>query len=110
MAWLTRVAVLAFPALAGTLLLPLEVRAQESDWQQDVSSRITASLDEARGILAGEQWLVYRNRSPDTLRTIAFHLYLNAFRPGSRWSGWRASGGRRTTRRGRKRITCRRSP
>jgi len=30
--------------------------------------------------------VVYRNQSPDTLTTLSFHLYLNAFRPGSRWS------------------------
>jgi hypothetical protein len=28
---------------------------------------------------------VYRNNSPDTLTRIAFHLYLNAFRPASKW-------------------------
>jgi hypothetical protein len=82
-------------ALLGLLLLPIGAQAQEADWQQDVSYRITASLDEARGILAGEQWLVYRNRSPDTLRTIAFHLYLNAFRPGSRWADSDSAAGAR---------------
>jgi len=30
--------------------------------------------------------LVYRNNSPDTLRELFFHQYLNAFRPGSAWS------------------------
>ena len=33
---------------------------------------------------SGRLW--YRNNSPDTLTTMAFHLYLNAFRPGSKWA------------------------
>ena len=32
------------------------------------------------------QRVVYANHSPDTLTSFAFHLYLNAFRPGSRWA------------------------
>ncbi len=55
-------------------------------WQQFVAYEIDASLDEASGVLSGRQQLLYRNNSPDTLRQISFHLYLNAFRPGSRWS------------------------
>jgi Peptidase family M1 domain len=55
-------------------------------WQQDVRYEIQASLDEAQGVLAGRQRLAYRNNSPDTLSAISFHLYLNAFRPGSRWA------------------------
>ncbi len=55
-------------------------------WQQQVDYTISASLDEPAGMLRGTQRVVYRNNSPDTLKTISFHLYLNAFRPGSRWS------------------------
>ncbi|MGH7561541.1 MAG: M1 family metallopeptidase [Gemmatimonadales bacterium] len=55
-------------------------------WQQHLSYHITAALDEPSGTLSGTQRVVYRNNSPDTLRTVAFHLYLNAFRPGSRWA------------------------
>lgn len=57
-----------------------------SDWQQRADYVIRASLDETAGTLSGLQELHYTNNSPDTLRTISFHLYLNAFRPGSRWS------------------------
>ncbi|HXI19491.1 MAG TPA: M1 family metallopeptidase, partial [Gemmatimonadales bacterium] len=55
-------------------------------WQQAVRYEIRASLDEGRGVLGGVERLVYHNHSPDTLTTISFHLYLNAFRPGSRWA------------------------
>ncbi|HXW96594.1 MAG TPA: M1 family metallopeptidase [Gemmatimonadales bacterium] len=55
-------------------------------WQQEVRYEIRASLDEAAGVLSGTERVVYINRSPDTLTTFAFHLHLNAFRPGSRWA------------------------
>ncbi len=64
-------------------------------WQQDVAYEITATLDERSGVLAGDQAIRYRNNSPDTLTTFSFHLYLNAFRPGSLWSAADSVGGRR---------------
>ncbi|MDX2057742.1 MAG: M1 family metallopeptidase [Gemmatimonadales bacterium] len=64
-------------------------------WQQHISYAITASLDESAGMLRGTQRIRYRNESPDTLTTLSFHLYLNAFRPGSRWSDADSVEGRR---------------
>jgi hypothetical protein len=55
-------------------------------WQQQVAYRITATLDEPSGVLAGRARITYVNRSPDTLRDFYVHQYLNAFRPGSRWA------------------------
>lgn len=55
-------------------------------WQQRANYQISASLDEARGVLSGTERIIYTNHSPDTLRTFSLHLYLNAFRPGSRWA------------------------
>ena len=52
-------------------------------FQQDVRYTIAARLDEPSGILTASARLIYRNNSPDTLREIYFHLYLNAFRPHS---------------------------
>jgi hypothetical protein len=43
-------------------------------------------LDEPTGTLSGDQQVTYVNNSPDTLTTFSLHLYLNAFRPGSRWA------------------------
>ncbi len=66
---------------------PATVQAPDPPyWQQRVRYRIHAALDERQGTLSGTQQVRYYNHSPDTLATIAFHLYLNAFRPGSRWS------------------------
>src|SRR5437879_4987740 len=55
-------------------------------WQQHVDYRISAALDEPSGVLTGHARIAYVNRSPDTLRDFYVHQYLNAFRPGSRWS------------------------
>src|SRR5215216_4889575 len=55
-------------------------------WQQKVHYRIIATLDEAQTKLRAEGVLTYTNNSPDTLREMFFHQYLNAFRPGSKWS------------------------
>jgi len=55
-------------------------------WQQTVHYDIRARLDEPTGVLGGTEQVEYVNHSPDTLRSFALHLYLNAFRPGSRWA------------------------
>ncbi|MBA3554203.1 MAG: M1 family metallopeptidase, partial [Gemmatimonadales bacterium] len=64
-------------------------------WQQDVAYEISARLDEPTGVLAGTELIRYRNNSPDTLTTFSLHLYLNAFRPGSRWAEADLREGRR---------------
>jgi hypothetical protein len=55
-------------------------------WQQQADYRIAATLDEGGQRLRAQGTLRYVNRSPDTLRALWLHQYLNAFRPGSRWS------------------------
>jgi hypothetical protein len=81
------------------LLLALQQPAAAGEplpyWQQDVAYEITARLDEPAGVLAGEERIRYRNNSPDTLTTFSLHLYLNAFRPGSRWAEVDSMEGRR---------------
>jgi hypothetical protein len=64
-------------------------------WQQQVAYEIEARLDEPSGVLAGTERIRYLNRSPDTLTTFSLHLYLNAFRPGSRWADADSAEGRR---------------
>ena len=63
-------------------------------WQQQVAYRIRASLDEPSGVLTGHERITYVNRSPDALRDFYVHDYLNAFRPGSRWSAVDSAEGR----------------
>ncbi|MCX6190138.1 MAG: M1 family metallopeptidase [Bacteroidetes bacterium] len=52
-------------------------------WQQDVDYKIKASLDDSLDMIDAELTLVYYNNSPDVLHEVYFHLYQNAFQPGS---------------------------
>ena len=73
------------PLLA--LLAALQAAPQEpAYWQQDVHYTVEARLDEESERLEAAGTLVYTNRSPDALDEVFFHLYLNAFRPNSRWA------------------------
>jgi hypothetical protein len=82
--------------IALALLLIQQAPAPGSSyWQQEVAYEIQARLDEPRGVLAGSQRIRYTNHSPDTLTTFSLHLYLNAFRPGSRWAAADSAEGRR---------------
>jgi hypothetical protein len=56
-------------------------------WQQRVAYSTEARLDEEAQLLHGVEIVRYHNASPDTLRALFFHLYLNAFRPHSLWAG-----------------------
>lgn len=48
-------------------------------WQQSVAYRIRADLDPQSALLHGSERIVYRNRSPDTLRTVVLNLYQNIY-------------------------------
>ena len=52
-------------------------------WQQDVHYRISANINEITNIINGKEILTYYNNSPDNLHFVYFHLYQNAFQPGS---------------------------
>lgn len=52
-------------------------------WQQDVQYKIAASLNPQDQEIKGSLQLTYTNNSPDTLQDFYFHLYQNAFQPGS---------------------------
>ena len=73
-------------------MLPIAV--DSAYWQQRVAYEIVASLDEPSGVLSGNVRISYDNQSPDTLRDFYVHQYLNAFRPGSRWSAADSAEGR----------------
>lgn len=52
-------------------------------WQQDVQYKIKAAVNEKTMVITGQEELTYWNNSPDTLKFVYFHLYQNAFQPGS---------------------------
>ena len=66
-----------------TLVSIAAVRAQCDGWQQRVKYDMRVELDTRNHRFTGSNTLVYTNNSPDTLREVFFHLYFNAFRPGS---------------------------
>jgi hypothetical protein len=54
-------------------------------WQQDVFYTIKANIDEKTDIITASEELIYWNNSPDELTFVFFHLYQNAFQPGSHY-------------------------
>ena len=52
-------------------------------WQQAVDYTMEVALDTETAIYNGTQKLVYTNNSPETLNKVFYHLYFNAFKPGS---------------------------
>lgn len=52
-------------------------------WQQDVHYMIEAAINDEKDEITGDEILVYTNNSPDVLSKVYFHLYQNAFQPGS---------------------------
>lgn len=52
-------------------------------WQQKADYKMTVTMDVKTYQYKGKQELVYANNSPDTLKKVFFHLYPNAFQPGS---------------------------
>ena len=58
--------------------------AQNSSyWQQQVDYKMNVDVDVKNFQYKGTQELKYTNNSPDTLNKVFYHLYFNAFQPGS---------------------------
>ncbi len=52
-------------------------------WQQHVNYSMEIDMDVNNFKYKGQQKLVFTNNSPDVLKRVYYHLYLNAFQPGS---------------------------
>src|SRR5436190_1608831 len=72
------------------IALPFFVQSQSSQiqpvstyWQQRVKYDMTIDMNVETNRFAGKQKLEYWNNSPDTLTRVFYHLYWNAFQPGS---------------------------
>lgn len=57
--------------------------AQPGRWQQKVKYVMDIDMNVQSNQFAGKQKLEYWNNSPDTLTRVFYHLYFNAFQPGS---------------------------
>ncbi|MEO5585337.1 MAG: M1 family metallopeptidase [Flavobacteriales bacterium] len=69
--------------LASALLIAASSSAQCDRWQQHITCDLAVDLDVKSHRFTGTEVLRYENNSPDTLRELFFHLYFNAFKPGS---------------------------
>lgn len=69
--------------LAFFLVLFTATIAQPSRWQQRVKYSMDIDLNVVTNRFTGKQKLVYTNNSPDKLDRVFYHLYWNAFQPGS---------------------------
>lgn len=61
----------------------LQTSNAQSYWQQRVSYVMNVELNTENHQVSGKQELTYTNNSPDTLYKVYYHLYFNAFQPGS---------------------------
>jgi len=52
-------------------------------WQQHAAYKMDVIMDVKNYQYKGKQELVYTNNSPDTLKRVFYHLFNNAFQPGS---------------------------
>ncbi len=57
--------------------------AQPDRWQQRAEYTMEIDMNVKKHQYEGEQTLKYFNNSPDTLERVFYHLYFNAFQPGS---------------------------
>src|SRR6202789_1808347 len=74
-----RIVVLAWVAC----MLHMAASAQPDRWQQRVKYTMNVVMDVQTNRFTGTQTLAYTNNSPDTLDHVFYHLYWNAFQPGS---------------------------
>ena len=56
---------------------------QSSYWQQHVDYTMSIDMNVENYQYEGSQKIVYTNNSPDTLNNVFYHLFFNAFQPGS---------------------------
>lgn len=69
--------------LLSSLIIALPVLSQDYRWQQRVEYDMDVKMNVKTHQFTGDQKLVYYNNSPDTLYKVYYHLYFNAFQPGS---------------------------
>jgi hypothetical protein len=65
------------------IIVTVLAKAQGTYWQQRVEYTMNVSMNVSNHQFDGDQKLVYYNNSPDTLTKVYYHLYFNAFQPGS---------------------------
>jgi hypothetical protein len=69
--------------LATSLTELLQAQSNQTYWQQRAEYEMNVSMNVETNRFTGDQKLTYYNNSPDTLNRAFYHLYFNAFQPGS---------------------------
>ena len=64
-------------------LSEIEAKSHPCYWQQEVKYDMNIKMDVHTNQFTGIQTIKYKNNAPESLNKIFFHLYLNAFQPGS---------------------------
>ena len=72
-----------FSIFMACLCFSLNLFAQPDRWQQKVKYEMDINMDVNTNQYTGKQKLTYTNNSPDALKKVFYHLYFNAFQPGS---------------------------
>lgn len=70
-------------SLLSLVICSLALFAQPGYWQNRVEYVMDIDFDVNTHRFTGKQKLTYYNNSPDTLYKVFYHLYFNAFQPGS---------------------------
>jgi hypothetical protein len=65
------------------ITIAFHAASQDYRWQQHVDYSMDVRLDVKTHKVTGTQKLTYLNNSKDTLSRVYYHLYFNAFQPGS---------------------------
>ena len=73
---------LSLAVVLGVLTGPIAL-GQYPGWQQQVSYDMNVVVDTATHQYQGDMKVVYTNKSPETLDKVFWHLFFNAFQPGS---------------------------
>jgi hypothetical protein len=68
---------------SNTAQTKIEKKVEFERWQQRVEYNMDVDFDHTKHQYSGKQTLVYFNNSPDALNKVFYHLYMNAFQPGS---------------------------
>ncbi len=80
-----------------SLLINNTVQSQNY-WQQNADYKISVDVNAKKNTYKGNQEILYKNNSRDTLNKVFFHLYFNAFKVGSDMAVRLKNGDDRNTR------------
>lgn len=72
-----------FLLLAWAVACAFTAEAQTLRWQQRVDYKMNVDMDHTTHRYTGKQVLTYFNNSPEAITKVYYHLYFNAFQPGS---------------------------